>query len=849
MVTGMHTLITNQWRTSRSSFIGIGIILVIAACMLNTALTLLLEVDRQYDERSQQLHTAQIVAIAPRSAATAGLLGDLQAISGVAQVDAQDAVLADATIRDFRGTDFTIRTLVFNADATRTLNRFETVQRFEATQSADVAVNINQYIAQFGEYQPGDTITMSIDGQDHTMRVGNVIEEMEFGNAGSGILVVTMPQAGFEAFIHDHATQQVVDYAIAVEPEADISTARQSVEQAFDSHDVRNVSIHDADTVRGVRTMVSQLIVLVLIAFAVLITIVSLALCTFHIANTIDKELATMGILKALGYTSPMIEHAIITPYLITCLCATLLGSALSTILTPVLGTLIALQSGFSFHAAISPAAWIVTLLCLSGITLLFATLGVRRVRSIQPIEAVRGNAAGRAQHIVWPLTRMPGNAPIAIALQQAGSARARNTLITIITASATLLLAFCATLFYNATTKPNNLYNTLSTETPQITLTPTAGHTQEMADAAAHTPGIHAVIEYTTTRIDLDGTPTPTFVSNDFSAAVNDIHYQGRHPRTAQEIAIGSALADTHPIGTNINATLDDTTRTYTIVGYIQSVNDGGTACELTNAGYTRLAPAFADQPHTLYIYCDEHNTDSIMNTLSTTHAAHISAIANTQTMRTITQQMYGTLMAAVGIGITAIALLLTALALMMTVRTTLTRERHMHGILKTLGYSSKQLIGRTAAKLLPATITGALIGTVIALLATEADLQHAPRTRRRHAQPIRDTNSGHHHNLAILGAHPIHAHTRLRHTDQAHQPTLTHHQRLITRQEPTPWNSRTSSKRYANRRDSRRNNSPTASMSPAKPSPNGRTEPADRKLKTSSRSPTPSLSVWTPC
>lgn len=82
----------------------------------------------------------------------------------------------------------------------------------------------------------------------------------------------------------------------------------------------------DASSVRATRMMVSRLIILILVVFAVLVTIVSLALCTFHIRNIVETDRTDMGVLKALGYTGTMISRAMMAPYLLVCVGATVIG-------------------------------------------------------------------------------------------------------------------------------------------------------------------------------------------------------------------------------------------------------------------------------------------------------------------------------------------------------------------------------------------------------------------------------------------------------------------------------------------------------------------------------------------
>ena len=161
---------------------------------------------------------------------------------------------------------------------------------------------------------------------------------------------------------------------------------------------------------------------------------------------------------------------------------ATLAGLALSTLATPAIGSLIALQAGFTFHAQADARAWLIILIlaALAGVTLLFAWIGVRSLRALQPIEAIRGISARSQRHTVRPLNRMPGNARTAISLQQAAASPSRNLLVGCMVFLMTLIVSFAAVLTYNATVKPDNLYNTLSTETPQVVATPAQGETTE---------------------------------------------------------------------------------------------------------------------------------------------------------------------------------------------------------------------------------------------------------------------------------------------------------------------------------------------------------------------------------
>lgn len=690
----MRTLALHQWRRNKGSFLGFGAIILIAACMLGSALTLLCTVGPRYTALADELHTADVDIVVPRTAATADVRDVIDRTTGVAAVEPHDVLLMDAQIHDFRGTDFAIRTMITDADAPRTLNQ----TRVLAASGDSGDLYIAQYTARFGQFAPGDRIELQLAGHDESFRIAGVVEEMEFGNAGSQILAFSAPAARFARLERAYPQARMTEYAVSVSAGADPRAVRSRLERALAQAGTPVAVAIDASSVRATRMMVSRLIILILVVFAVLVTVVSLALCTFHIRNIVETDRTDMGVLKALGYTGQMISHAMMAPYLLVCVGATVIGLALSTLATPAIGSLIALQAGFTFHAQADARAWLITIAALAGVTLLFAWIGVRSLRA---------------------LNRMPGNVRTAISLQQAAASPSRNLLVGCMAFLMTLIVSFAAVLTYNATVTPDNLYNTLSTETPQVVATPSQRETTEAMQRIRAIPGVQNVIAYTTARVGIDGTQMPAFVSDDFDATRNDIRYEGNHPATAHEIAMGSALADAHPIGSKVTVSHGGTALSYTVVGYIQSVNDGGTVCELTNAGYTRLDPDFAHSPHTLYVYCDGADTARVIRAIESMCGDLVTHTTDMERMRETSQQMYGSIMSAVSLAMLILAIGLTGLVLMMVVRSTIVRERRRFGILKALGYTSGQLMRQIAAALMPATAAGAVLGALVAGMA----------------------------------------------------------------------------------------------------------------------------------
>ena len=141
----MRTLALHQWRRNKGSFLGFGAIILIAACMLGSALTLLCTVGPRYTALADELHTADVDIVVPRTAATVDVRDVIDRTTGVGTIEPHAVLLMDAQIHDFRGTDFAIRTMITDADAPRTLNQ----TRVLATAAGGGDLTIAQYTAQY----------------------------------------------------------------------------------------------------------------------------------------------------------------------------------------------------------------------------------------------------------------------------------------------------------------------------------------------------------------------------------------------------------------------------------------------------------------------------------------------------------------------------------------------------------------------------------------------------------------------------------------------------------------------------------------------------------------------------
>lgn len=425
-------LVLHNLKKDKGQYISFGIIILLTAFILNAALVLLFQVDKAYDKKFSELNTANINFCIPEVQNTDTLKEDCFDIDGVDSVESREVLLTAATIKDFRGTDFSMNILFYNLDTKREWNRFEI--REKSDRSFDNPIYIPLYVAQFGEFHVGEQIIFQMEGKEYTFQVAGVLEEMQYGNAGSGAFGMYLPDETYKSFAEKMGQSRVAEYSLVTDKGIVMEDVRNEINTMLSEKHVNVLSILDSDKCRQTRTMVCSLLILVLVTFSFVVLLVSMFLCKFRIQNTIEEEMTNMGVLKAIGYTGNMIICATILPYMIVGIATALLGVCTSYTFLPVLAQVLALQSGFSFVLHFDMMALCLTILLLAGITLVFTYLASMRIRKLQPIHAIRGNSESRfGTRNYFPLDKTPGSLQIGLILKQVASSAKQNVLLFIV--------------------------------------------------------------------------------------------------------------------------------------------------------------------------------------------------------------------------------------------------------------------------------------------------------------------------------------------------------------------------------------------------------------------------------
>lgn len=709
----MGSIILHNLKKAKGQFASFGIVMLITALILNTALVLLFQTSDAYDVLFRELNTANINVTVPYGTDYDGIENDILNLDGVTDTEHGEALFASAGLQDFQNSEFTMNTFFYRFGDEREITRHEVTKTAET--SDEMSAYIPLYLSELGGYQTGESIRYIIDGTEYRFTVKGVISEMQYGNYGTGYIGLYLSDSAYDAIKDDENFTKVSEYRIQTDKNADITSVRNSVSRLFKDNNVPTLSLLDSETAKGSRTMVSSTIVLFLTVFAFIVLLVSVFLSRFKVKNTIDEEINEMGVLKGIGYTSTMLIFSQVIPYVIVCGVGLVAGVALSYLLIPVVANILAVQSGFSYAPEFDISAALITVITILVIVFLFILLAAKKIKKLEPINAIRGidplKPAGKNH---FPLDTAKGTIGMNLILKQTYESAGRNILLFAVTFVLMILLTFTGTLLFNVNVKPENFLTTLSEELPDIRVQAKNEKSDELI-SMLEKENIKAV-KYGTIMTEYTDGNIPTIICENFSQLENDIEYEGNHPENADEIAIGSAFESDYAVGDTFTLLFDGKEYEFTITGFIQSVNNNGLIAEITEKGYARMTDDTLET-YNLYL-ADDADIPAFVQKLENDYDELTANVSNASKETESMQMMYSSLITIVAIVLFVITVLIVVLILYVILRSMLTGMKTDFGIYKAMGFTSSQLMMRTIGSITPVILGGAITSAVLGIL-----------------------------------------------------------------------------------------------------------------------------------
>ncbi len=459
----------------------------------------------------------------------------------------------------------------------------------------------------------------------------------------------------------------------------------------------------------------------VISAMALFVLLIALVVIVSNIANYIQVNIKNLGALKAVGYTSRQLIFSLLLQFLGLTLITAIVGVGLSYGIFPALNAMMISQTGMPYAVSFLPLPVLISLVILGGAVALAVWLASRKIKKIEPIVALRAGVQThnfKRNRVPLEKTKAPLN--FALALKTTLSGVKHNVTVCITMLVLSLVVVFSGVMTANIIADVTPFLTLMVGETSDSCISVTADYEDEFLQELNADSRVEKTYLYNSVSVThAGGAQLLTILCDDFSKVNNSsVMYEGRFPKYDNEIAIGAKYAKEKglKVGNEMEISANGKTEKYLICGLTQVTNYLGRDGLLTRSGYERLGEL---SDVTYYLNLEKGvDIDAFNAEMKDKFEGKVNATINAKTTIEAAANIYVSLMTIIVIAILVLSAIIIAFVLYLLVRTMLNNKKRDYGILKSLGFTTRQLVLQTALSFMPAIIISTVVGLIVGSL-----------------------------------------------------------------------------------------------------------------------------------
>lgn len=704
-------------RKAKGQTVTIIVLGLIAALLFNMWLMLAMDYTKNF-ERIHARQNAQHVTIAADndSAEFAAHVDELlSADAAVTQYSVTDIMLTLGKI-DFNGgevyTDFVISQKA--VAVSRPVGRVEIL--YDSENASGVYLPI---MYKSRDIAVGKTVNLVIGGNNVSYTVCGFFNSVMAGSHNCALCEIVLTEDKYAelkalgyAPMGVYATVRINNIGNSQEREAALNSA---ITRQYP--DVR-IASNSYELVVQSRYIAQSICCSVISVTAFLVLLIAIVVICSGIANYIREYMQNLGALKAIGYTSRQLVAALLLQFVSVTTAAAVVGVALSYCLFPAINSMMMAQTGIPYAIRFLPLPMLITLLILCGSTAIAVLLSTLKIRKIEPITALRSGVSTHSfkrNRIPLEKTKAPLNTALALKTTLSGVKQNITVFVTMFVLS--LVVVFTGLIVRNVITDMTPFVNLIVGEMSDGSVDVQTTAEDELLAVLDKDERVENYFLYTSRRVThVGGIELSATVSDDFSKQGNqDMVYSGRFPKFANEIVVSGKYAKEQglKIGQQINIAVNGKQGEFLISGFSQGTNNLGKDCFLTRSGYESLGVL----DNVSYYYNAKAGTDidALNAEIKELIGADVNFIINSYAAILGTGKIYVALMTMIVIAVIILSLIIITFVLYLLVKTLLGSKKREYGILKAIGFTSRQLAVQTALSFMPAIILSTVIGLTV--------------------------------------------------------------------------------------------------------------------------------------
>lgn len=722
----LHLALANIKRGKSAAF-SLFILIFIAALLLNIGLTILLRMNTFYDDKVQSLKDPHVSLIMSEKSDKRAYEEFLNSYKGVERAEKENIILLQAAQFKYGASELNSGLVLFNAKSDREIAPVTFVEKLDSSLPDDIY--LPNIFKATGGYKLGDTFKFSYQSTEYSYRIAGFFEVTVFGTQNMGIFKMFLADTAYHQLSNQLDEQAhgiilsaiMTNSALASKVLNDFNDKFRQMDTDDYFDQFRGMNIND---VKETSTLTTGIVSMILVAFAVVIVLVSLIVIKFRVTNSIDEGIVNIGILKAMGYKSREVIASFILQFLLIALTACLIGGAISYAVMPLFGTVVTVLTGLNWNGGFQAVVNGSSVLIINLLVLVVTYFATFRIRNLPPVDALRGGIhthSFRRNYI--PIEKSKGSLSFLLACKAMIANSKQNMMIVLIMVAITFASVFSIVLYYNIAMDKKAFVHMVGVETSNVVLQAKAGtNAYQLLEEMKQIAEVEKVTIVETIKTKVDGQMTYTDVSDDYSNLNNNTVYKGRYPIYDNEISISWLVSQQlhKGIGDTVEVEVGNAKYTYLITGLSQSLNNMGTVVSLTIPGIEHLIPSY--EVTILNIYLEGIDNASFIKSIKAKYGDKIEEIVDIDENLESQTGVYASAVFAVTVVILATTILVVIMILYLVIKTMILKRKRDYGIMKAIGFTTFQLMNQIAMSFVPIVIAGVVIGGVLGYFYTNS-------------------------------------------------------------------------------------------------------------------------------
>ena len=425
-----------------------------------------------------------------------------------------------------------------------------------------------------------------------------------------------------------------------------------------------------------------------------------------------------IGVLKAMGYTSVDIKKSLFYQFMILCLMATILGVILSYVFIPVFSSITTVQQGLPYNVSFNLAATIIPFISITLVTFLSVLFATRKINNINPIVALRvglDNHNFKKNRI--PLEKSKFSLNIALALKTLFNNIKQNIVTFIVVGLLTFVCGNGLLMYENFNRNPK--VSLLTFETCSGVVSVDNEKKVEVRDYLESRSGVSNVRNIINLNIiygDMDDSLI-TYVIDDPKKLVNtNVCIDGRLSKYENEISISAKFARINniEIGDEVEFSFAGNKVKYLVTGFVQTTNNNGREAFMTLDAANRFTDLSESNAY-YWFDSTEDETQNVLDDVYNIYGNHIITTMNFYTIMSSAMTTFKAIALIMFLIVCVVSVIVILLVLYLFVKTLLHNKRIEYGIMKSMGYTSKDLMLQTTLSFMPSITISVIIFSII--------------------------------------------------------------------------------------------------------------------------------------